>query len=321
MLGLTSVNLSSISKRYHLTSTAAGVIPTTFDITVTLSVVFICYFGGRAHKPRWLGISMIVLGIGSLTFASPQFFLGSYRPSGGSSSHYQYELCQDTRHYETDCLESDRIAYGLFVLGKVLMGLGAAPLYTVAQAYLDEIVHPKYISIYMGTYHAMGVLGPVLGYGLGSSLLSVYVDPWTSTSLTPSDPSWVGAWWISFVLLGALSIIAAVPFLMYPRYLSDSYSIWKERVKEMAKVYKEDPDLFTQRRSINAHILKDFYVQMKRLFLNTSFIFCSLALGGLYLISSGIVVFGPQFLESEFYQSPTAAGLIAGAIGVTTAGQ
>lgn len=263
---------------------------------------------------------MIFLGIGSLTFASPQLFLGAYSPSGGSSSsQYQNELCQDVRHYEISCLESDRIAYGLFVFGNVLLGLGAAPLYTVAQAYLDEIVHPKYISLYMGTYHAMGIFGPVLGYGLGSSLLSVYVDPWRETSLKPSDPSWVGAWWISFLLLGLLSILASVPFLMYPRYLSDSYSIWEERVKEMAKTYKEDPDRLSQKKSINVHMLKDFYVQIKRLFLNPSFMFCSFGFGGLYLVSSGIVLFGPQFLESEFYQSPTAAGLIAGAIGVTTA--
>ena len=265
---------------------------------------------------------MIIMGIGSLIFASPQLFLGSYKP-GGRGGGYQNELCDDARSYELSCFDSDIVAYLLFVCGKALMGFGAAPLYTVAQAYLDEIVHPRYISLHMGIYHSVGILGPVLGYGLGGSLLSVYVDPWEDTTLSPSDPSWVGAWWVSFALVGVLSIVGAVPFLMFPRYLPDSYAIWKERSKEMAKVYGDAPNARRRRRRgegvINIEVLKDFGLQMKRLILNPSFIFCSLALGGLYLISSGVVVFGPQFLENEFYQSPTTAGLLAGAVGVTTA--
>ncbi len=63
-LGFTSVVLSSIERRYGFSSTAAGAIAATFDASVLVSVLFISYFGGRGHKPRWLGVSLIIQGVG-----------------------------------------------------------------------------------------------------------------------------------------------------------------------------------------------------------------------------------------------------------------
>ena len=62
--GFTSVVLSTIERRYQFSSTAAGLIASTFDMAVLVSVLFISYFGGKGHKPRWLGISLIIQGTG-----------------------------------------------------------------------------------------------------------------------------------------------------------------------------------------------------------------------------------------------------------------
>lgn len=313
-LGLTSVSLTAIEKRYRLTSTAVGVIPICYDIAVTLSIVFISYFGGKSHKPRWLGFSMITLALGTFLFSSPEFLLGQYK--AGSSNRYLYEACLDKRNFTSDCSSSDNFALTLFVFGKFLMGIGAAPLYTVAQAYLDEIVFPKYITIHMGIYHSMGILGPAFGYGIGSAGLSIYVDPWVHTTLTTDDPAWVGAWWMSFVLVGVLTLVGSIPFLMFPRYLPDSYLVRRERLKEMAKTYSSD---YTNESSFVVK-LKMFPVHIKRLLFNPSYMFISLALGGMYLLTSGLVAFGPQYLETQFHLTATVAGLIAGGVGITTAG-
>ena len=64
--GFSSVILSTIERRYQFSSTAAGLISSTHDIAVLVSVVFISYFGGKGHKPRWLGISLIIQGAGIL---------------------------------------------------------------------------------------------------------------------------------------------------------------------------------------------------------------------------------------------------------------
>jgi hypothetical protein len=62
--GFTSVVLSTIERRYRFPSVVTGLIASVFDMSVLVSVLFISYFGGRGHKPRWLGISLIIQGAG-----------------------------------------------------------------------------------------------------------------------------------------------------------------------------------------------------------------------------------------------------------------
>ena len=58
-----------------------GLIASTVGITVALCTIPVSYFGGRGNKPRWLGIGAILLGVGALVFALPQFVAGPYQPS------------------------------------------------------------------------------------------------------------------------------------------------------------------------------------------------------------------------------------------------
>ena len=307
--------LSTIETRYQFTSAAVGFIAVSYDTTVTISVIFVSYFGGKAHKPRWLGISLIIMGIGAYIFASPQFLFGSYKI--GSTSSLQFEVCNDERNITTDCSSSNDIAYAVYIFGNMLVAIGAAPLYTVGQAYIDEIVFPKYVSIHFGIYQMASVLGPAFGYGVGSAFLSIYVDPWIDTNLTPSDPTWVGAWWMSFVFVGTLSILLSIPFLMYPKWLPDSHLVREQRAKEMAKIY---PMKYANEDSLTI-VVKMFPIHIKRLLTNLSFIFESLAISILFILISGLVSFAPKYFENQFQLTATVAGLLSGGIGITAAGE
>ena len=307
--------LSTIETRYQFTSAAVGFIAVSYDTTVTISVIFVSYFGGKAHKPRWLGISLIIMGIGAYIFASPQFLFGSYKI--GSTSSLQFEVCNDDRNITTDCSSSNDIAYAVYIFGNMLVAIGAAPLYTVGQAYIDEIVFPKYVSIHFGIYQMASVLGPAFGYGVGSAFLSIYVDPWIDTNLTPSDPTWVGAWWMSFVFVGTLSILLSIPFLMYPKWLPDSHLVREQRAKEMAKIY---PMKYANEDSLTI-VVKMFPIHIKRLLTNLSFIFESLAISILFILIGGLVSFAPKYFENQFQLTATVAGLLSGGIGITAAGE
>ena len=285
-----------------------------YDASVTLSVIFISYFGGRSHKPRWMGISLLVLSFGCFIFALPQFLFGEY---GRGSLSSLYEVCVDNRSFIEDCSPSDAGAYTMFVIGNIFIAIGAAPLFTVGQAYLDEIVLPKYLSVHIGVYHTMSVLGPAFGYLVGSSLLSVYVDPWVDTTLSPEDPAWVGAWWLSFILAGIMCLFLAVPFLMFPRYLPDSATVRKERAKEMAKIYSKK---YANEDTLTVTV-KMFPVHIKRLLLNPSFMLSAFGVASLFVMISGLVSFAPKYLETQFKLTATLAGLLAGGIGITSASE
>ncbi len=44
-----------------------------------------------------------------------------------------------------------------------MIGVGAAPLFTVGVAYLDDIVLPKYVTIHLGIFYAFSIIGPAIG--------------------------------------------------------------------------------------------------------------------------------------------------------------
>ena len=41
----------------------------------------------------------------------------------------------------------------------------------------------------------------------------------SDSTLKPTDPRWIGAWWMGFLLVGALAIVSSLPMLFFPRRL------------------------------------------------------------------------------------------------------
>ena len=288
-------------------------IAVTFDISVVVSVVFISYFGGRSHKPRWLGAGLIIQAIGAFIFATPQFY-APYQV--GSSDNTQLQVCQDERNDTALDTQNYGFAYALFLFGNMFVGVGAAPLFTIGNAFIDEINFPKYVSVHMGIFYAMSVVGPAFGYGLGSGFLSLYVDPWLETHLTSSDPSWVGAWWISFIFAGCVSLVLSIPFFMYPRWLPNRKEVQEARAKEMAKTYSSE---FVNQDNLTI-MVKTFPRHIKHIMTNLSFLFVTGSLASILIVVSGLVAFAPKYLESQFGLTASVSGIIVGAISIPSAG-
>ena len=72
LTGLNGVVIPTIEQRFRLTSQSSGLIPGSYEIAAAVLVLPVSYFGERAHKPRWLGIGCVLIGIGALLFALPQ---------------------------------------------------------------------------------------------------------------------------------------------------------------------------------------------------------------------------------------------------------
>ncbi len=243
-------------------------------------------------------------------FSLPQFLFGAYRTDAGTT---EVELCDLESHTYSFCSSVDNIPLILFFLGNILIGIGASPLYTVGTGYLDDIIHPKYVSIHLGVFYAFSVIGPAMGYGLGGAFLSVYVDPWTETNLKTTDPTWVGAWWLCFIVAAVFSWIFAIPFLMFPKFLPDSAEIKRVRQQEMAQVYEgtdrglDEVDLATKVKAFPRHL--------KQVLLTPSWVFITMAVSFSTLVISGVVSFAPKYLEAQFNLTSSTASITVGAIG------
>ena len=280
---------------------------------MVIGVVLISYFGNKTHRPRLLGFGALLMSIGALLFASPQFFFDSYKYS--SNTQLELEQCLDAGNHTSVCSAGQIGAYSIFILSNIIMGVGATPLYTLGISYLDEIVYPKYVSLHMGINNAMIVIGVLIGFGVGSAFLSVYVDPWTDTVLTQSNPTWVGAWWIGFVLFSFLLFLLSIVLFMFPRYLSDSYLVQQERAKEMAKIY---PSKYANEDKLTV-MVKTLPTHIKKFLLNPPLVFICFGSFFSVILIQGMISFAPKYYEVQFRFTASTGGLVAGGIGISGA--
>lgn len=51
-------------------------------------------------------------------------------------------------------------------------------------------------------------------------------------TITPTDPRWIGAWWLGFVVLGSMSILSGIPLFFFPKRLKPKVdTVTDENVK------------------------------------------------------------------------------------------
>ncbi|XP_065192060.1 solute carrier organic anion transporter family member 4A1-like [Sycon ciliatum] len=229
--GMNGVVIPTIEKRFRLPSQRSGLISGAYDISAAIFVLPVSYFGERAHKPRWLGIGCFLLGIGALVFTLPQFIGGKF-----VADHVlDFESCAaDVNHttYTSVCDEGVPGAYALLIIGQMIIGFGALPLYTVGVAYLDEIANPKVVHYYIGLFYVFAALGPAFGFLLGSVFLSQYVDVGVTNHPDSDDPNFVGRWWAGYIVSGFAMIVVSIPLLLYPRQLPGTAWIMEEKRKK-----------------------------------------------------------------------------------------
>ncbi|KAF4803473.1 solute carrier organic anion transporter family member 4C1-like protein [Turdus rufiventris] len=172
--GLINISISTIEKRYELSSSLTGLISASYDIAFCLLSLFVSYSGERGHKPRWLAFSAFMLGVGSLTYSLPHFTSGKYEYGGKIE-----DTCQtaETAFANATCRTSTNSSLHnylyVFILGQLLLGVGGTPLYTLGTAFIDDSVPKHKASLYIGVGYAMSLLGPAIGYVLGGQLLKI----------------------------------------------------------------------------------------------------------------------------------------------------
>ena len=313
--GFVNTVISTIERRYEINSTESGLIASCYDIMFVLLVIPISYFGGHGNKPRYLGIGIFVLGIGSFVFSLPHFISGKYQESAAHQStcrlHNATDPCLDHKH------SSDLSNYKyLFFAGQLLHGAGATALYTLGISYLDENVSQRVSPFYNGIFYTGATIGPAVGYMLGSELLNIYVDldvdP-VSLGLDTTNPRWVGAWWVGFLISGSVGVLLSIPLLAFPPRLPGFKKFSLERGREVATQKMSDV-------TGQSHDLRDIYLSVKLLMSNLPFMFINIAAAADGILVAGFSTFMPKFIEFYYGVSSGKAALYVGLAAVPAGG-
>lgn len=178
--GFTAAGLTSMERRFQLSSKQAGMIVAAHDVSSLIFVVFISYYGENRHKARWIGIGALVTSIGCLFFALPHALVGKYSPNEQVGNSLEKSLCRGLNHNMTNTCEnfsaSDWKYMFIFIGAKLVLGVGMTPAFTLGPAYIDENVPPEVAPMYIGVWFIATFFGPGVGYLAGGTLMNIYVD-------------------------------------------------------------------------------------------------------------------------------------------------
>ncbi|XP_037307467.1 solute carrier organic anion transporter family member 3A1 [Pungitius pungitius] len=223
--------LTTLERRFNLQSADVGVIASSFEIGNLALILFVSYFGAKAHRPRLIGCGGIVMALGALLSALPEFLTKQYKIGKMWRTDVGRDICSNASSSEAQQAEdavcdnrtNTNMMYLLLIGAQVLLGIGATPVQPLGVSYIDDHVKKKDSSLYIGILFSTLVFGPACGFILGSLCTKFYVDAISLDTnllgITPEDPRWIGAWWAGFLLCGALLFCSALFMFGFPQSL------------------------------------------------------------------------------------------------------
>ncbi|KAG7189363.1 hypothetical protein KM043_017013 [Ampulex compressa] len=222
---------------------------------------------------------------------------------GASVSH-----TDSVEYCEGDFLTEQRIqskittvVLAIFFVSLLGVGMGQTAVYTLGIPYIDDNVASRESPLYFAITIGVRILGPALGFILGSLCTMLYADLSVNPQITPTDPRWVGAWWLGLVLISAMLMLVSIGMFAFPTRLPTSRTPPK-------------------RADAKKPSLRDFPKAVKRLLKNDILMFRTASSVLHILPIAGLYTFLPKYLESQFRLPAHHANMISGVGGILVMG-
>ncbi|NWV86582.1 SO2B1 protein, partial [Dasyornis broadbenti] len=307
--GYLKSSISTIERRYGLSSQTSGLLASFNEVGNTLLIVFISYCGSRVHRPRLIGCGAILVSLAGFLMALPHFITGPYEYDQSVASTFSNttDLCQPgapgawANLSDASCTphasrENHEVLLVMF-MAQALLGIGGVPIQPFGISYIDDFASERNSPLYLGILFSVTVIGPGVAFMLGSAMLRFYVDidkvGAAEVQLTPKDPRWVGAWWLGFLVAASLVALSALPYFFFPR----------EMPKEVGELLRTRTPL-------------SFPVVLLRNLRHPVYLLVVLAQVNISAMVAGLATFMGKFLERQFSLTASLANMIIGAVNI-----
>ncbi|KAJ8261969.1 hypothetical protein GJAV_G00160590 [Gymnothorax javanicus] len=333
-------SITQIERRFDIPSSLIGVIDGSFELGNLLVIAFISYFGAKFHRPRLIGAGCILMAAGAICTALPHFFQGPYqyettvlRPQDTNLTEGMLPCLSNQSVLESDvisaksmaaCEKEAKSSLWIYVfLGNMLRGIGETPVTPLGISYLDDFAGEGNTPFYLSCIQTVGILGPMIGFMLGSFCAKLYVDIGTvdleTVTINHHDTRWVGAWWLGFLISGAVMILAAIPFWFLPKSIKSEDTQKDQSADESPSeqdhfIAETSSPSETPQPAAISELAKGFLTSLRRLSRNSVYvliIFTSLVQVNGFI---GMITFKPKFMEQVFGQSPSKAIFLIGSM-------
>ncbi|XP_054163874.1 solute carrier organic anion transporter family member 74D-like [Oppia nitens] len=295
--------MTTIEKRFELNSKLMGLVMIADNFSPIIFSPIIGYYASHVHRPRLIAIGMFVVVIACYMSAMPYFIYGpSYHLLSDHSMKNKtnkIEFCESNRDINCDDLSTKSNTIYIiiiFFICNFLNGVGSNAFYTAGFTYLDDNVEKSQSAIFLGITYTVRMLGPQLGYFLAGFCLKYWENPLYEVDISASDPRYVGAWWVGFLIVGTILLIFTFPMALFPKRMRGMTVKGTESVPKI----KEFPQKAVK-------LLKN---PILILFIITAVLSLNAGIG--------YFIFRPKYIENQFRKTSSEASLITGSVGTIT---
>ncbi|KAI4829344.1 hypothetical protein KUCAC02_023390 [Chaenocephalus aceratus] len=309
--------ISTIERRYGLSSYSSGTISSLHEISNSVLIVFVSYFGNRVHRPRLIGIGGFLMAVSALMLTLPHFVSQPYEYD--SVLHNRHDICNLQRNSseescgrdETRRLADSNKLWLLMAGAQLLFGVGSVPIQPFGISYIDDFAGPGNSPLYIAILFAVSVFGPAIGYLMGSVMLRIYVDVdktgfGVEQELRQTDPRWVGAWWLGLLIAAGFLFLTSIPYFFFPRRMPSEDQGMRSETDLNDDFKKPDVSLLD--------FLKMFPRMFVHLLLSPLFLMLVLAQCCFSSVIAGLATFLNKFLERQYGASLAYSSLLVGAV-------
>lgn len=316
--------ITTIEKLFQLQSKVSGLIMSATELGQISCTLLFTYYGGQGHRPRWIAWGMVLFAACAFICSSPHFLFG-YPPIPGndlvpgqnlSANNTFYALCQtDAANLSETCNKPDEIVLPeqqartknivliIFLVSLLGVGMGQTPVYTLGISFIDDNVASRESPLYFAITIGIRILGPALGFVMGSLCTRLFIDLSAEPKISPTDPRWLGAWWLGLVLDAGLLLLASFAMFAFPTRLRSTPAVRKRQ-----NANKVTPKLKDFPKTLNRLMRNDILM-----YRTTSSVLHILPIAGLY-------TFLPKYLESQFRFPAYTANMVTGIGGILVMG-
>jgi len=281
--GLLPASLSTLERRYELSSFDSGLILSTYDLVKLLMVIPVSYWAGKSHIPKAVALCCMIVSLGFGVLVFVHFLSPPYVPQ---ITPEQQSICSDFHIFPPCLSRNSSWLFPLLLVGQGIIAIGAAAVYCIGPAYILNSMETKHALVAMGIFYASSVIGSALGFLEGGIFLNSWVDtgglPSGFEDLSPSSPVWVGRWWVG-ILIACVGILALAPiFLLLPQHTQPAFESTVTLSDESAR---------------SATSLRDAWEIVEMILTNQGWWLITLAVASEAFVVSGFVGFGAKYLE------------------------
>ncbi|XP_036894298.1 solute carrier organic anion transporter family member 2B1 isoform X5 [Sturnira hondurensis] len=310
--GYLKSSISTVEKRFGLSSQTSGLLAAFNEVGNTALIVFVSYFGSRVHRPRLIGYGAILVALAGLLMALPHFISEPYRYDSTSPvdtpQDFEASLCQPATSVPVPSNGSSCSGYteakhlalvAIMFTAQTLLGVGGVPIQPFGISYIDDFAHDNNSPLYLG-----------------------------GINLTSKDPRWVGAWWLGFLISAGVVALAATPYFFFPREMPKEKHelLFRQRVfavvsKGEGSPSEQSPEQSRKKRGGLAQLAPDLTVVqfikvfpgvLLRTLRHPIFLLVVLSQVCLSSMAAGMATFLPKFLERQFSVTASYANVLIG---------